>query len=243
MNETETIGILLPTKGRYIPLRVCLDSLVRTENAGNLEVIIVCDSDKTSFDLARSFYGQPIFKEYKVIFVKDRMYSVSAFNKALENCSSRVFLWTADKVTYDKDAITNIYKRFIKTFSDRIGVLAAGGKFVRANFGMTSKDFIGINGDWFWNGYVMNYCDDELSCRAVLLGRYHYMKKSGLHIEDAVVEKFLLYDSVEEKIKFKKIDRGKFYKRTENFFGLDPKRVYEWEGFRNVNLPLKGLSR
>jgi len=237
---SESIGILLPTRGRYVPLRVCLDSLSEVGNAGDLEVIIVCDDDKASFNLANNFNGDFFFREYKVILAQGRRYSVGAFNKTLENCSSRVFLWTADKVTYDKDAIANIYKRFIKTFPDKIGVLAAGGKFVRANFGMTSKDFIDINGDWFWNGYVMNYCDDELSCRAVLLGRYHYMKKSGLHIEDAVVEKFLLYDSVEEKIKFKKIDRGKFYKRTENSFGLDPRRIYEWEGFRNVNLPLKG---
>lgn len=235
------IGILLPTRGRYIPLRVCLDSLSKVDNVGDLEVVVVCDGDKTSFFLAKDFDGKTFFGEYKVILIQNRVYSVGAFNKALEKCFSEVFLWTADKVTYDKDAIVNIYKRFVRTFSDEIGVLAVGGRFVRANFGMTSKKFIKYNeGDWFWNGYLMNYPDDELSHRAVLLGRYNFMKNSGLHVENSVVEKFLLYESMEEKIKFKKIDRGKFFKRSNNNFGLDPKKIYEWDGFREKNLPLKG---
>ena len=235
------IGILLPTRGRYIPLRVCLDSLSKVNNASDLEVIIVCDNDEISFNLANGFNGNYFFREYKTILTQYRMYSVGAFNKALENCSSEVFLWTADKVTYNNDAIANVYKTFIKRFPDKIGVLGVGGRFVRANFGMTSKKFIKYNeGDWFWNGYVMNYPDDELTCRAVLLGRYSYMRCSGLHIENAVVEKFLLYESLEEKIKFKKIDRGKFFKRTENNFGLNPRKIYKWEGLREANFPLKG---
>jgi len=234
------IGILLPTRGRYVPLRVCLDSLSRVDNANDLEVIVVCDDDQTSYNLANDFSGQFFFGEYKVFLTQKRYYSVSAFNKALENCSSRVFLWTADKVTYDKNAISNIYKRFMKTFPDKIGVLAVGGRSVRANFGMSSKEFIEYNGgDWFWDGYVINYCDDELTHRSVLLGRYNYMKNSGLHVENSVVEKFLLFKSIEEKLRLKKIDRGKFYKRTENNFGLDPKKIYEWKGFREVNEELK----
>lgn len=238
------IGVLLPTRGRYVPLRVCLDSLAKVDNASDLEVIVVCDDDETSFNLANDFNGRNFFGKYKVVFIQGRIYSVGAFNKALENCSSEIFIWTADKVTYDKDSVINIYKIFMKRFPDKIGVLGAGGRFVRANFGMTSKKFIEYNeGDWFWNGYVMNYPDDELTCRAVLLGRYSYMRCSGLRVENAVVEKFLLYESLEEKIKFKKIDRGKFFKRTGNNFGLDEKKIYEWDGFREKNLPLKGEIR
>ena len=233
------IGILLPTRGRYVPLRVCLDSLAESDNASDLEVIVVCDGDKTSFFLAKDFNGKHSFGEYRVILIEKRVYSVAAFNKALEKCSSEVFLWTADKVTYDKDAIANIYKRFVKVFPDKIGVLAVGGRFVRANFGMSSKKFIEYNGDWFWDGYVINFCDDELTHRAVLLGRYNYMKRSGLYVHENVVEKFLLYNSVEEKIRMKKTDRGKFYKRTSNSFGLDLRKIYEWNGFREKNLPLK----
>jgi len=235
----ELIGILLPTRGRYVPLRACLDSLARSENAGDLEVIIVCDDDQTSYNLANNFNGKFFFGEYKVFLTQKRCYSVTAFNKALENCFSRVFLWTADKVTYDKDAISNIYRKFIETFPDEVGVLAVGGKINKANFGMTSKKFIEYNGDWFWDGYLINFCDDELGARAVLLGRYSYMKNSGLHVENSVVEKFLLFKNIEEKLRLKKIDRGKFYKRTENNFGLDPKKIYEWKGFGEINKELK----
>ena len=79
------IGILLPTRGRYVPLRVCLDSLSEVDNAGDLEVIIVCDDDETSFNLANDFDGKSFFGEYRTILTQNRMYSVGAFNKALEN--------------------------------------------------------------------------------------------------------------------------------------------------------------
>jgi len=236
----ELIGILLPTRGRYVPLRVCLNSLAVVNNASDLEVVVVCDGDETSFNLANDFNGKSFFGEYKVIFIQNRVYSVGAFNKALKNCSSEIFLWTADKITYDKSSIFNIYKKFIRTFPDKIGVLAIGGKLIKANFGISSKKFVEYNGDWFWNGYVMNYCDDELTCRAVLLGRYSHMKDSGLHIEESVVKKFLLYENMEEKIRMKKIDRRKFYKRVKRNFDLNPEKIYGWGGRKKINLQLKG---
>ena len=235
------IGILLPTRGRYVPLRVCLDSLAESDNASDLEVVVVCDEDETSYNLAKDFNGQQFFGRYGIFLTDHRVYSVAAFNVALKCCFSEIFLWTADKVTYDQDTIVNIYKRFVKVFPDKIGVLAVGGRSVRANFGMSSKKFIEYNdGCWFWDGYVMNYCDDELSHRAVLLGRYRHMKNSGLCVHNSVVEKFLLYENEEEKIKMKKIDRGKFYKRTKNNFGLNPEKIHEWNGFREINFSLKG---
>lgn len=236
----ESVSVLLPTRGRYSPVLASLSSLSKTINAGDLEVIIVADNDDISYEIANQFKSQSVFRKYKVISSNERLYSVGVFNLALQNCDSNLFVWTNDEISYENFWLNKVLKKFIETFPDKIGVLAIGGKLNKANFGMTSKRFISINkGEWFWNGYKTSFCDDELACRAILLGRYVMLRDSGFINNPKITDKYLLYNNYEEKIAFKKVDRAKFYERTAVNFGFKSEEIYEWKGFREINEPLK----
>lgn len=238
----ESIGVLLPTRGRLSSLRRSLSSLNESALANKMEVIVVADHDEEAFWVAVDFLGKHNFFRYRPVLSDKRIYSVSAFNLALENCIfSEIFTWVSDKTYYDKDWLLKLSTNFYKQFPDRIGVISAGGKRNKANFGITSKKFIEYNeGEWFWDGYTINYCDDELACRAILLGRYSFLGNSGIHVDDEEVNRNLLFDTYQEKITLKKRDRTLFYDRSETNFGLSKSKIYEWNGFRNVNYELKG---
>jgi len=237
MDQYGTVGVLLPTRGRYGALRDTLISLSNTQRADLLDVIIVVDNDLLSYKIAQNFYGTNLFAKYTVYLSEKRLYPVSAFIKALNLCSSNIFTWMNDENTYDPIWLINALIRFRQEFPDGIGVLSLYKK-KKAGLGMSSMDFVEFNnGEWFHDGYKVYYPDDELTCRAILLGRYAFLFDSGVY-HDIEITKAIPVIPAEEKLKQKKIDRGLFYKRSEINFGLDPKRIYEWKGFREVNFPL-----
>lgn len=234
------IGVLLPTRGRYVSFERSLSALCRSDKASLMEVIIVADEDQHSIDTASNFPGTDVFGKYKLILSKERLYSVSAFNLALSYCESDIFVWVTNRLVYSEDWLTKVFSYFKQSFIDNVGVLSFGGKLNKANFGMTSRAFIEHNkGGWFWSGYKINFCDDELACRAILLGRYAFLKEQVVFDDLKAVEEDLLFDSVEQKIEMKKEDRGLFYERSVTNFGLDSNSIYQWTGFREINEELK----
>jgi len=233
----ETVGLLLPTRGRYEALQNTLVSLGNTRRADLLDVIIVVDNDLTSHNIAQNFYGANFFAKYTVYFSEERLYPVSAFIRALNLCSSNIFIWMNDENSYNPMWLTNALVKFHQEFPDGIGLLSLYKK-KKAGLGISSMDFIEFNdGEWFHDGYKVYYPDDELTCRAILLGRYSFSFDSGVY-HDIEITKTIPIIPAEEKLKQKKVDRGLFYKRSEINFGLASERLYPWKGFREVNFPL-----
>jgi len=233
-----SVGVLLPTRGRYQALENSLISLSESYFSELLEVIIITDNDKKSYEVAKKTCLKFPFGQIYIIPSNKRLYPVRAFNKALKSCFSDIFFWTNDEVTYERDWLQKALKKFLEEFPDLVGVLSLYKK-KKAGLGMSSKRFVEVNdGEWFCDGYKLYYPDDELTCRAILLGRYAFSSNSGV-FHDIEITKTIPVITPEEKLKQKRIDRGLFYKRSENNFGLDPKRLYEWKGFREINLPLK----
>ena len=236
MND-KMVGLLLPTRGRYEALIKSLISLSYTEKAEFLDVVIVADDDITSYSIANGFDAE-IFGRYTVYLSEERLYPVSAFRKALDLCSSNIFTWMNDENSYNPLWLINSLSRFLQEFPDKIGVLSLYKK-KKAGLWMSSMDFVHFNdGEWFHEGYKVYYPDDELTCRSILLGRYAFLFDSGV-FHDIEVTKAIPIIPVEEKLRQKKADRGLFYERCDRNFGLDPKRIYKWKGFREVNEDLK----
>jgi len=238
------VGILLPLRGRYEFMLKSLESLAASSGSERMELVVVVDNDKKAFEIAFEFLTDNYdFKEYSLSFSHERIFSVAAFNHALRHCASDFFIWVSNSLLYERDWFLRTTKKFAEEFSDGVGVLAIGGKVNKANFGMTSKKFVEYNdGEWFSDAYRMNFCDDELACRAILLGRYSFLSESGVLLHTDVIEKDLLYDDLDEKIGMKKSDRQRFYERSATNFGLSDEKIYKWEGFRRVVLPLKGIE-
>lgn len=236
LSET-TVGLLLPTRGRYEALQRTLESLSRTINASRLEVIIVADQDEKSYRVAADFDKSHRFGFYLVYIAKDRLFPVKAFIEAFNLCRSETFCWMNDENIYEDTWLINAYAAFKGIFPDNIGVLSLY-KMKKAGLGMTSKDFVRYNGSWFFPGYTLYYPDDELTCRAVLLGRYAFIKDNGIFHDSEITEGIPIIPA-EEKLRMKKVDRGVFYRRTETNFDLDPGIIHSWKGFRNINEPLK----
>lgn len=236
--DNGTVGILLPTRGRYKSLLETLTSLSNTHRADILDVVIVVDNDPISYAIAKNFYNSGIFSRYTVYFSEKRLYPVSAFIKALGLCSSDIFTWMNDENFYRPSWLIDSLSRFLQEFPDKIGVLSLYKK-KKAGLGMSSMDFIHFNnGEWFHEGYKVYYPDDELTCRAILLGKYAFSPDSGV-FHDIEVTKAIPIIPAEEKLRQKKIDRGLFYERSGNNFGLAPERLYPWKGFREINKEAK----
>jgi len=236
--KLKSIGVLLPTRGRYKVLENSLRNLSESYLSDLLEVIVVADDDKESYEIASEILSKSNFFTSYVINSTNRLFPVKAFNQALSYCESEIFFWTNDEVTYEKDWLQKALRKFLKEFPDLMGVLSLYKKN-KAGLGMSSKRFIEINNrEWFHEGYKLYYPDDELTCRAILLGRYAFLPDSGV-FHDIEITKSIPIISAEEKIQQKKIDRGLFYQRTETNFGLNFDRIYKWEGFREINLPIK----
>lgn len=232
-----TIGLLLPTRGRYEALLKSLISLSYTEKAEFLDVVVVADDDILSYNIANDFNAE-VFGRYTVYLSEKRLYPVSAFKKALDLCSSNIFTWMNDENSYNPLWLTNSLSKFLQEFPDRIGVLSLYKKR-KAGLGMSSMDFVHFNdGEWFYEQYKVYYPDDELTCRAILLGRYAFLFDSGV-FHDIEVTKAIPIIPAEEKLRQKKSDRGLFYERCDRNFGLDPKRIYEWKGFMEINEKIK----
>jgi len=241
-----SVGILIPTI-RKESMLTSLISLSNSSFSSIMELIIVVDNDKEEYDyLAKSFLLNSNlnknFLSVKMIFSSKRLYSVAAFNEAYKNCESYFFCWMNDENTYEHSWLIKSLNNFSKTFSDGVGVLTLCGKKKKSSLGLSTKDFVRYNkGEWFYPGYKMNYCDDELACRAMLLGRYSYLGDSGVHHNSKITEAFTGYNSDEEKIGFKKADRSVFYKRSETNFDLPVNRIYPWNSKTNYHItyPLK----
>lgn len=239
-HKIDKIGILLPTRGRHSFLLKTLNSLASSSISDMLEVIVVCDNDPETFNSIKEFPKREKLYKFTQVLTGKRMYSVRAFNIALSYCDSDLFIWLADRTTVDYHFVYRVANFFLAFFTDEIGVMSFGGKRNKANFGITTKKFIEYNeNEFFSEEYLMNYCDDELACRAVLLGRYAHHIDKGFYIDKSIAENFHLFENLEEKLKLKKIDRGIFYKRTEKNFYLPSEKIYDWQGFRDISLPLK----
>lgn len=241
MIREESVGVLLPVRGRHWFLPRTLLGLRNSYGVEKMELVIVVDNDVKAFQMCNEILREDSkFQKVTILYSKERIYSVAAFNLAFDNCESSNFIWVSNSLSYDSNWFISVVNHFNLVFSDNMGVLAIGGKVNKANFGMTSKKFIEHNEDeWFNSGYKINFCDDELACRAILLGRYEILFNSGIIINKDVINEDLLHDSFEEKLRMKKIDRGLFYKRSEINFGLDPKKLYSWKGFRRINEKIK----
>lgn len=234
------MGILLPTRGRYESLVRCLNSIKECDMSSEFELIIISDNDIESLNIVMNFFQEENpFHKLIIYDSKIRLLSVSAFLEAFKYCNSEIFCWINDECYFEKSYFSNLYIEFIKQFPDLIGVISSGGKKNKANFGITSKSFVKYNeGEWFHPGYKINFCDDELACRAILLGRYYFLRNSGIYNDIEVTNSIPLLDP-SMKLFLKRKDRGLFYERSETNFGLSENRIYSWNGFRDINLPLK----
>ena len=238
---SESVGLLLPTKGRYGILQDSLDSLVETIGAKKLlDVIIVVDQDLKSYVIANDFNKKESFRSYTVYYSHKRLYPVNGFIAAYNICTSRYFTFMNDENIYQPEWLLNAMTVFDDKFPDKIGLLSLFKK-KKAGLGMTTQDFVNYNGEFYNPAYKLYYSDDELTIRAILLGRYAWSEQSGV-FHDSSITKAVSAITWDDKIKMKKIDRGIFYKRSENNFGLKKDEIYPWEGFREINLPLKGRT-
>jgi len=232
------IGVLLPTRGRYEPLFHTLLSLVGSNYSHLLEVIVVCDADMASYEVANNFHSAEYFASYTVYLSRERLYPVSAFNVAYNLCSSEIFTWMNDENTYNRDWLKNALVRFMDEFPDGVGVLSLYKK-KKAGLGMSTKRFVEYNNhEFFHDGYTVYFPDDELTCRAILLGRYAWIEQSGI-MHDLTITESIPVIPPDEKIAWKKTDRGIYYARSETNYGLNPEKLYPWPGFKEVNLPLR----
>jgi len=228
--DPKTVAVLLPTKGRYEALTRSLFSLVETVNADCLEIVVVADCDAESHEIATRFSRKNEFADFKTILSCSRLYPVPAFLRALSYCESYYITFMNDENTYDPLWLDMALFNFDRFFPDGVGVLSLFKK-KKAGLGITTRDFIEYNeGELFHDGYRVAYNDDELTCRAILLGRYAWLENSGI-FHDTEITNSIPIIPPKEKIKMKKADRGLFYKRSEANFYLPKEKLYEWPGF------------
>ena len=172
-------GVIIPTVRRQKYIRELIDSLISSENSNLLEINIFVDGDKDSLHDVRGFIQKRRSSCPEIVFnvgcSEYQMYSVGAYIAALELCSTDLFCWVSDLVTFlDKKWITKVLNRFNSNFPDQKGVMSftQGG----AGFGVSSKKFVEYNnGEWFYPGYKIHYCDVELTHTAMLMGRFSWM--------------------------------------------------------------------
>ena len=237
----ERVSVLLPTKSRYEALIDSVISLSKTTNAKELiDLIIVTDDDSESYNAAQYAVGGVGYKFHNVTIVesKERLYPIKAFNKALSFSENDYFCPMNDENTYEPNWLVRNLELFNTHFPDKIGVLSLF-KPKKAGLCLTTKSFVDYNYNEFFNeGYKLYYADDELTARAILLGRYAWSDQPGV-FHDSAITKAVSAISWSDKIKMKKIDRGLFYQRSETNFGLKDEEIYPWEGYRQVSLPLK----
>jgi len=239
MNNIDSVTILLPTRARYVPLLNSLFSLSECEGAKDLmNVLVLADQDTESFAIAKEFSEKQKFRTYNAILSRKRLYPVNAFIKLYSMCSSRYFCFMNDENVYEKDWLIRAFDRFKREFPDNIGLLSLFKK-KKAGLCLTTKDFAWYNeGEIYHPGYKLYYSDDELTARAILLGRYAWQEKSGVFHDEHIT---LTVPTIpwEDKISLKRVDRGLFYKRSETNFDLPESKIYKWKGFREVNFELK----
>ena len=239
--NTDFVTVLLPTKGRYVALQDSLYSLSETYEAKKmLNVIVLSDQDTESYEIAKYFKDQNKFRMFSVHLSVERLYPVKAFILLYNLCKTEYFCFMNDENSYEKDWLINALKDFQVSFEDNIGLMSLYKK-KKAGLCLCSKSFVKYNENEIYNpAYTLYYSDDELTMRAIMLGRYIWKEDSGV-FHDEIITKSVSAIPWEEKIKLKKIDRSIFYNRTENNFGLPENKAYLWEGFQEVNKPLKPL--
>jgi glycosyltransferase involved in cell wall biosynthesis len=237
----DRVSVLLPTKGRYKALSDSITSLSNTTYAKELiDLIVVTDDDSESVRIVHGLFAHigHMFHNVMLIESEERLYPIKAFNKALDHINTDYFCWMNDENSYEPNWLVRNLEQFKIYFPDKIGLMSLYKK-KKAGLGLTTKQFVDYNyGEWFPECYKLYYADDELTARAILLGRYAWSEQSGV-FHDEVITKAVSAISWEDKIKMKKIDRGIFYQRSETNFGLVDDEIYPWEGFCQVNFPLK----
>jgi len=241
MGNIGKVSVLLPTRGRYVALQDSLYSLSNTIGSELINLLILVDNERESYEIAKNFDKRRVFNTYNVLYSERRLYSVKAFCSLFEKCNTDLFVWVSNTIKYRPDWLLKSLNFFKRVFPDSVGVLSLGGKMNKANFGMSSKKFVEYNeGEWFSDKYKINFCDDELTCRAILLGRYFCLENSGVVMDPSIIKRELLFGSPEEKRVMKVNDRTVFYDRSEHNFYLPKNKIYEWKGFRNIFMELKG---
>jgi hypothetical protein len=236
------VSVLIPLKGRHVHLEQLFDELAATLNSEFVTLLMFVDHDDKINGMVESLireYGHR-FHLIEMYYNNsaERFYSVKGFNYLFNRVRTNRFIWLTNTVSLKYNWLNNVVARFETVFPDEVGVLSFGGKINKANIGMSSMKFTIYNRGWFHGGYVMNYCDDELACRAILLGRYAVLWNSGAAINVDIINSELLYDSQEKKTLMKKKDRSLFYKRSATNFGLPKNKAHLWTGFREVNYPI-----
>lgn len=220
------VGILLPTRGRLTSLERCLKSIEYQEYEEEIELVIAVDDDpKTSLYLSNLSNITNSFSKFKIIESKKRLYSVAAFNHALENCESDVFIWLSNVTWFiDPLCVEDLVSEFYEKFSDENGVMSLKNNSGAA-FGISSKKFVEYNdGQWFFPGYKVHYCDVELTHRAILLGKYSW---SGLDyiFHDKATREALPEIDLATKYELKMKDKAKYSDRKKNKFYLPFNRI------------------
>ena len=238
----ESVGILIPTRARHVPLLDSLLSLSKCDGAKELmDVVVLSDQDTESFAIASEFSERQNFRTYRAMISQERLLPVRAFVHLYNTCPSKYFCFMNDENIYEKDWLIRALDRFKREFPDDIGLLSLFKK-KKAGLCLTTKDFVKYNeGEIYYPGYKLYYSDDELTMRAILLGRYAWQENSGVFHDNEITVNVPTIPW-EEKIRLKKIDRGLFYKRAEHNFGLPEDKIYKWTGFREINLPIRRES-
>jgi len=211
------LSILIPTRGRLGEFSACLDSLA-VSKVGKATVIVVVDDDSDSEKIV--FEKEKLFKNFKSFFSSKRLYSVGTYNQALLECQTDLFCWVSNLVTFpDKYWIERMVREFIEFFPDQVGVMSLRNGNGAA-FGISSKKFVEYNGGWFHPGYKIQYCDVELTHRAIFLGKYAWPKGD------------LIYHNREAKSEIPAMDPGKRYEMIR-----EDKKLYIERRLRKFDLP------
>ena len=228
----EKLGIIVPTRNRSQYVRELIDSLISSEDSNLLEINIFVDGDIDSLHDISGHINKRRDTCPEIVFniacSEYQLYSVGAYNAALNLCSTNLFCWVSDLIVFeDKKWILNLLNHFYSDFPDGTGVmsLTQGG----AGFGMGSKKFVEYNsGEFFYPGYVIHYCDVELSHRAILMGKYSWMYgdffryrrefKEGASCLDSGIR----YEMIrKDRILYSKRKDHKFYIPKEKIFNPD----------------------
>lgn len=240
-------GILLPTRGREKFLRKNLESLIESvwelkvnEKANiKLELVIVVDDDEFSLKVISEFDDQfTVFSRVKVFDSQERLYSVKAYNKAFELSESEIFCWVSNLIVFHNIKWISKAIRFFNTFfPDSMGAMSLR-KNSGAAFGITSRKFIEFSGrEFFYPGYRIHYPDQELTFKAMLLGRYAWPEEDLVFHRKEGKSKEEIIDPVKRAVMISG-DKAVYSERRKSFFDLPPWKIrnkgVDFEKFQKI---------
>lgn len=139
MTKTGRISIVIPTRNRIEKLRRTLDSIPGRCLYGEIEVIVVCDGDKKSFDSLRD--NPRINRAVLVAAHRGAVYCRNIVTQQLDN----PFIYATDDIVFLPGAIKNAELALREHFPDNdgvIGFMQTGNKFHPTGVALVGETFL-----------------------------------------------------------------------------------------------------